>query len=368
MAKKEFKLPPISPLIGSTSTVFRQTLEGNTIEPEFKTKKWISTAIMRIFTPFRWYEKNFVLPKARRSNPEEIVFIVGHWRGGTTFLHNLMCQAVNASYVTTYQTVFPNLMGTKWLFRPFIKTVMPDKRPSDNVRLNVDFPQEEEFALSGMDSHSYYRFMYFPNDYKKHYDESTALKRLTPDEQDHFKTSYRDLVHQAHYNIPGDLMIIKNPINTARIEFLHELYPNAKWIHIYRNPYTVFRSTLKFFTELLPTLWFEKVSPEFIKSFVVETYTKLYKDFDSALERHPEINMVELKFEDFEKDPIRKLEELYSQLGLEGFEDSREAFEQYVGSQKRYTKNKYQFPADLVKLVDANWGEYVKRWGYSVPD
>ena len=75
-----------------------------------------------------------------------------------------------------------------------------------------------------------------------------------------------------------------------------------------------------------------------------------------------------MKFEDFEKDPIGKLEELYAKLNLDGFEDSRAVFENYVNSQKRYTKNKYQFPEELIQLVDDNWGEYVKRWGYSVPD
>lgn len=353
--------------MGSTLRAFRKTLGRNHIDRQFKTKKNITSAIIYLISPFRWYEQLFVLPRARKINQKEIVFIVGHWRGGTTFLHNLMCQAENASFVTTYQTVFPNFMGSKWLFGWVMKAIMPDKRPSDNVKLAVDFPQEEEFALGGANPYSYYRYMYFPKHYKRYYAEATRFDGMSEDEIRAFIRDYKDILLKALLNKPGDLLIVKNPVNTARVKFLHKEYPNAKWIHIYRNPYTVFRSTLNFFTQLLPTLWFEGVSDDFIQQMILETYTKLYRDYDSALAEIPDLNLVELKFEDFEKDPIGNLESIYGKLGLKDFEQSRPLFEQYVNSQKSYQKNKYEMPREMVELVDAHWGELVERWGYEVP-
>ena len=117
MASKEFKLPPISPLIGSSPEVYRKTLAGHSIEPQFKTKKFLTELIMGILSPFRWYENAVHVPRIRKVEPKEMVFIVGHWRGGTTYLHNLMCQAADASFVTTYQTVFPIFMGSKGLLQ-----------------------------------------------------------------------------------------------------------------------------------------------------------------------------------------------------------------------------------------------------------
>ncbi len=282
-------------------------------------------------------------------------------------MHNLMCEAENATFVTTYQTVFPNFIGSKGFFRPFIKAVMPDKRPSDNVKLNVDFPQEEEFAFSGLNAHTYYRFMYFPKEYSRHYEESTSFEGLSEAQVEQFKNDYRDLVHLAQYSQPNDLMIIKNPINTARIEMLHEMYPNAKWIHIHRNPYTVYRSTLKFFRELLPTLWFHEVSDEFISKLILDIYQRLYADYDRALANLPNLDLIEISFEEFEKTPVEHMERIYHELGLEGFEKSKPKFEAYVASKKSYKKNVYKFPDELVKLVDEHWSEYVERWGYAVP-
>jgi len=367
MAKNQFKLRLVSPLIGSTLRTFQKTLRDYTIDPQFKKKKFFTYLIIYLISPFRWFERAFVLPRARKKSPKEVVFIVGHWRGGTTFLHNLMCQAENASFVTTFQTSFPNFMGSKWLFGPIMKAIMPSKRPSDNVKLAVDFPQEEEFALGGINPHSYYRYMYFPKHYKKYYSEATHFMGLTDDEKHDFVRDYKDVLHKALLNKPGEVLVVKNPINTARIKFLHKEYPNAKWIHIYRNPYTVFRSTLKFFNELLPTLWFESVSSDFIQQMILETYVKLHKDYDAALVDIPGLNLVELKFEDFEQDPVGNLKSIYDTLGLKDFEKSRSRFEDYVNSNKSYRKNEYEFPREMVELVDAHWGEYVKRWGYGVP-
>lgn len=36
--------------------------------------------------------------------------------------------------------------------------LMPDKRPTDNMELAVDLPQEEEFALANMMPYTYYNF------------------------------------------------------------------------------------------------------------------------------------------------------------------------------------------------------------------
>lgn len=353
--------------MGSTPSVWRDTLAGLPIDAQFKTKKRITNGIIEVTRPFRAYEQSSILPKARKSWPKQLVFIVGHWRSGTTFLHNLMCQAIDATYVTTYQTVFPNFMGSQWLFRPVMKWVMPDRRPADNVKLNVAYPQEEEFALSAMNPHTYYRFMYFPKHYDRFYRESVTFELLSEEQKAQFTRDYRDLIHLAHWNRPRDTMIIKNPVNTARLPYLMEEFPEAKFIHIYRNPYTVFRSSYKFFTKLLPTLWFEAVSDDFIKEMILDVYVRVHEDYYNALETLHDLDLYELKFEDFEQDPLGHLKQIYSSLDLGDFETSEDQFSSYLRSKKAYKKNVYEFPEELVRDVDAHWGEYVERWGYGVP-
>jgi len=353
--------------MGSTQSVWRDTLAGLPIDAQFNTKKRITNGIINVTSPFRSYERNNILKKARKSWPKQLIFIVGHWRSGTTFLHNLMSQAEDATYVTTYQTVFPNFMGSQWLFRPVMKWVMPNRRPADNVKLNVDFPQEEEFALSAMNPHTYYRFMYFPKYYDRFYRESVTFETMSETDKAQFTRDYCDLVHMAHWNRPRDTMIIKNPVHTARMPYLAKEFPDAKFIHIHRNPYTVFRSSLKFFTKLLPTLWFEAVSDEFIQEMILDIYVRMYKDYYNSIEQLPDLNLYELKFEEFEQDPFGHLKDMYSSLDLGDFNASSAKFQDYLDLKKSYKKNVYAFPENLVEVVDERWGEYVDKWGYNVP-
>ena len=91
------------------------------------------------------------------------VFILGHWRSGTTFVHNVFSCDKHFGYNTTYQTVFPHLM--MWgqpFFKKNMSWLMPDKRPTDNMELAVDLPQEEEFALANMMPYTYYNFWFLP--------------------------------------------------------------------------------------------------------------------------------------------------------------------------------------------------------------
>lgn len=46
-------------------------------------------------------------------------------------------------------------------------------------------------------------------------------------------------------------LILKSPAHTARLKLLHELFPQARFVHISRNPYEIYQSTKKLFRDLL---------------------------------------------------------------------------------------------------------------------
>ncbi|GAH11808.1 unnamed protein product, partial [marine sediment metagenome] len=51
------------------------------------------------------------------------------------------------------------------------------------------------------------------------------------------KYYFTDYVIKKLYYKNGDkLLILKDPIDTANIDLLIELYPNAKFVHIIRDP------------------------------------------------------------------------------------------------------------------------------------
>src|SRR5215469_9173706 len=71
------------------------------------------------------------------------IFIIGHWRSGTTHLHNLMSKDRRLGFLTMYQAIVPtcSIAGGSWL-KSLLGRIMPLKRPMDNMIWPMDAPQE----------------------------------------------------------------------------------------------------------------------------------------------------------------------------------------------------------------------------------
>jgi omega-hydroxy-beta-dihydromenaquinone-9 sulfotransferase len=140
----EFKIPPISTLAGSTIVNYFKILRLGRIAPKYYLKIFLTTLIVLIATPFHLWENIVFRRRVREFKFQKPpLFIIGHWRSGTTLLHNMLTKDPTAAYITTYQSLFPNNLASKWLFKTFMRINMPDKRPSDGVELNIDYPQED---------------------------------------------------------------------------------------------------------------------------------------------------------------------------------------------------------------------------------
>ena len=109
------------------------------------------------------------------------------------------------------------------------------------------------------------------------------------------------------------------------------MFPNAKFIYLKRNPYTVFESTRSFFINTIKPLKLQPISDEELIHSFVEVYKRLFYKFEEEKSLIPEGNLVELKFEDFEQDAYGMTEDIYKRLNLPGFEESKDQIAQYLG-------------------------------------
>jgi omega-hydroxy-beta-dihydromenaquinone-9 sulfotransferase len=364
----EFKIPPISTLAGATLLNFFKILRKGHIQPKFYFKIFLTGLIILIATPFHWWERIAFRRKLKAFKFEKPpLFILGHWRSGTTLLHNMLSKDPLAGYITTYQSLFPNNMASKWLFMTFMKKNMPHKRPSDGVELNIDFPQEDEFAFSNCQENAYYNFFFFPTQYKEFYSKSVKHEGLSEKEIKHWFTSYDRLLKKAAIDTKGKRLIVKNPVNTARIDKILKLYPDAKFLYIYRNPITVFHSTQRFFQQLYPTLWFHKVDNSFIDNMILDVYTRLMDDYLELKSLIPPENLMELKFEEFEENPVQALEKIYLLLLKEDFTKVQQYFADYFKTQKGHKKNRYLVDASEIEAIQNHWGKHLELYQYELP-
>lgn len=362
----DFKLPPYSALAGSTLPNFYKVLRGEEIDARNYFKLFVTQLISLMMTPSHWWEKMVFNDKiARFSFENPPVFILGHWRSGTTLLHNLLCQDAHSAFITTYHSVFPNNLASKSVFKYMMKKRLPATRPGDHMKLGVDYPQEDEFALTNMIPLTYYKFFYFPNHYRRFYERFVRFQGLCERDRALWKRKYRELLAKAVLNTGGSRLIVKNPANTGRIKMLLEMFPEARFIHIHRHPVEVFLSTRKFFTELFPSVWLKRVNEDFIDSLILDIYEKLYTDYFATRELIPKGNLYELPFSELETDPIKHLKRIYDQLKLGDFTAQKEKFIAYLTTVKSHRKSTYQITPEVFESVTAAWKEPMKRLGYA---
>ena len=364
----QFKIPPISTLSGSTLINYFKILRRGDISSRYYFKIFLTTLIVLISAPFHIWEEIAFYWKLRRFQFKKApLFIIGHWRSGTTLLHNMLCKDPDAAYLTTYQSVFPNNLASKWIFKTFMRINTPEKRPSDNVKLHVDYPQEDEFAFANSNPNAYYNFFYFPGNYRKYYERAVHHTGLSDKDKLKWFTSYKKLLKKAALNIGGQRLIIKNPVNTARIKHILKLFPNAKFLHIYRNPLTVFLSTQRFFHSLFPTLVLQETSKEFIDGLIFDVYMRLMDDYHMQKTLIPKENLFELRFEEFEKNPVGLGGKIYTDLLQEDFAPVKKYFEEYLESIKDYQKNSYEIDAAAADLIRKHWGRFMDLYNYDIP-
>ena len=122
MGLLEFNKLPINTLVGADWKTFQAITRGRTIDPAYRGKYRLTKAVCRLLSPLASIQDSrYAKLLADKPLEHDPVFILGHWRSGTTFMHNVFSCDRHFGYNTTYQTVFPHLM--MW-GQPFFKKNM----------------------------------------------------------------------------------------------------------------------------------------------------------------------------------------------------------------------------------------------------
>ncbi|MEL7351752.1 MAG: sulfotransferase [Cyanobacteria bacterium J06560_5] len=347
----------------------------------------LTTALLR--WPFSTYERWQVSQRSVNSVPENMsehipesspenipesgpengpIFIVGHWRSGTTFLYNVLSRAPQFTYVSPLATGLPwNFLTLGSWLQPLLNKALPKSRFIDRVPVSPDSPQEDEIALASMQSLSFYHGLYFPKHFTSHFNAGIFLEGCSRREIRHWEKTVAHFYKKLQLQHPSRQLLVKNPVYTARIAQLRRLWPNAKFIHIYRNPYTVFQSTENFYHKLFPEMALQPFDQVPIRDTILSSYPKMMEALYRDTKTLPRENFIELQFERFEANPMAELQRIYSQLGLDGWAMAKPLFEQYLADQKHYQKNQYDFSAHSIEQVSNHWWPFIARWGYHAP-
>ncbi len=291
------------------------------------------------------------------------VFILGYWRSGTTFLHNLVTADPQFTFPTMYQTLFPwHFLTTQKVATKLTGWMVPKSRPMDNVKVHWDVPQEDDLALCIMSQISPYTLLAFPEDMEG-YQRSFDIQNLPESEQKLWKDSLMLLMKKitVQENKP---IVIKSPSHTYRIQVLTEMFPEAKFIYLYRNPFDVFNSTVHLRKTMIDENTLGKTVFKDCEQGVIDTYNYALEAYDRDKHLIPKGNLHEVRYESLAENPLAEMEKLYANLGLSGFEQAREILIPQIAGLKEYKKNKFSPDPYWVNKVNVECREAFERFDY----
>jgi omega-hydroxy-beta-dihydromenaquinone-9 sulfotransferase len=297
------------------------------------------------------------------------IFIVGHWRTGTTFLHNLMTQDPNLGYVSTLQAFAPEcFLWGRHAIEPIMSRFMPETRPMDAVPFGTTVPQEEEFAICNTSPHSFFRGWYFPRSMPELFRKYVLFENISQEEIEEWAQVYVGVVKKATLASGGKRLVLKNPVNTGRMKAIVHLFPGAKFIFMHRNPFDVFPSTLKLYRSLLPWLGLQRIDEETIRSYVLSFYRDMMQRYLEERSTLPEGSLTEVRFEDLAERPLHELSRIYAELDIPDWEAARAGFESYIAARRGYKPDRYVMDQRDTEAIQNHWGFALDHWGYTQPD
>ena len=73
-------------------------------------------------------------------------------------------------------------------------------------------------------------------------------------------------------------------------------------------------------------------------------------------------NFCEISYDELVAEPVATLERIYAELGIDGFADRRQAFEEFASTQKKYQKNKFELAPEIKETISRRWKAYFDRY------
>lgn len=294
---------------------------------------------------------------------EDPIIIVGHYRTGSTYLHQLLNLDPRLVAPSLLQCTYPECFNAA---KPFASRIvarfLPSTRTFDNVRLSIDSPQEDEYALMRMGIRSVLEDVVFPRS-----GEYALLKKdpaFNNEEPSVWAEALRSFVNRVSASGGGRRVVLKNPLHSYRIERLAQMYPNARYIHLCRHPYDMVPSAARMWSTVGKenTLRREWHAPGVAE--VARGAERMYRRLEEGLAAVPRSRKCTVTYESLSSGPVEQLRRIYKHFGLTlspGFQANLPAF---LKDSRGYRRRTYALSPAEREIIRRHLGEFMSEYGY----
>jgi len=294
------------------------------------------------------------------------IFVIGFWRSGTTFLHELLCCDPRFGFPSTYACLNPSHFLLTERIIGARAAQQEARRPMDDMQYSWISPQEDEFALLALGAPSPYEALLVPS--LMHDPRSLVDLRFRPiEEQERWTDAIQYFIRLLAVQ-QGKPMVLKSPPHGFRLHLLPKLFPKSRYVVIERNPYEVFASNLKLWRTLLNLYSWESFSMDDVETFVLAAYALHEEAITTGARALQPGSFARVRYEDLVKNPMKEVGWLYEELRLGEFETVRPGIERYLATVAGHTRNSFRLSVAQKRRVEEAWGRAIAGKGYSWPE
>ena len=199
-----------------------------------------------------------------------------------------------------------------------------------------------------------------------YYNNLIFLNNHSPQHIKQWKKTYLHFLKKIPLTNHGKQLILKNQDNTARIPQLLELFPNAKFILMQRNPYDLYASMMKFMKIVIPLYCIQTPPPlPQVEQSMMNLYTNMFTKYLQHKHLIPKHNLIEIKYEHFIVNPLKTIQQIYNTLQLNGYNNAEQKFKQYIKTQKHIKSDNYTLNPETKQKIQQQWNFSFKAFNYT---
>ena len=292
------------------------------------------------------------------------VFVIGHWRSGTTFLHQLLACDPRFVAPNFYQSTMPHsfLSTEPWVTRKLAR-YLPKTRLFDSVEMNFNAAWEDETALCTATLLSPTVAAMFPRQ-AEDFLPYLSFEGVPSAESARWLAGFRLFLRKL-LSLRRGRPLLASPPHTARIPLLRSAFPGARFIHIHRNPYDVFSSTLLMRRRFGRVVQLQTPRPGDLETMTLSQYKSMHDSYFRHRSQVLNVSLAEIRYEQFARDPLEVLPKVYRQLDLGDFSRVAPIMRAHLHRLAGYQRNKLApLPEDWRRRIAAEWSASFEIWKY----
>ena len=294
---------------------------------------------------------------------EDPIVIVGHWRSGTTLLHELLAGDRRLVAPSTIQCAVPSHFVLSEQFAcERLGFLLPGRRPMDAMKMGFARPQEDELALCNLGQPSPWWTVAFPNDPPPDADYET-LERVSPADRARWIAAWTGFLRAIQFEHPGRLLL-KNPLHTYRVPLIRSVFPEADVIHLVRDPYEMVPSCLHFWRRISEDHGLQRPRGGDLEDRVIDSILRMERRLADTWDDIPERHRLRLRYEDLVADPITVLRDCYDHFGWPGRDEAEPVWRAHLDGERGYRRNDLPLDDWLRDRIGRDLAEVLERHGY----